>query len=83
MKVVNLDIKMFKKSDKGFSQRRSVVIQPTETTTVAEIKNVAKGKLNYPFEIESEEFWYMDKQLKNDTDIVPNKSGNEYIITFK
>jgi hypothetical protein len=83
MKKVNLDIKMFKKSDKGFSQRKSVTIQPTETTTVAEIKNVAKGKLNYPFEIESEEFWYMDKQLKNDTDIVPNMSGNEYIITFK
>jgi hypothetical protein len=83
MKVVNLSIKMLKKSDKNFSQKRNVVIKPTETTTVVDIKNSVKDQLGFPFEIESEEFWYMSRQLKNDTDIVPNMSGNEYIITFK
>ena len=82
MKVVNLDIKMLKKSDRGFSKRKSVIINPTETTTVADIKNAVKDEINLPFEKEKEEFWYMSKELK-DTDIVPNMSGNEYIITFK
>jgi hypothetical protein len=82
MKIVNLDIKMLKKSDRGFSRRKSVIINPTETTTVADIKNAVKDEINLPFEKEKEEFWYMSKELK-DTDIVPNMSGNEYIITFK
>ena len=82
MKVVNLDIKMLKKSDTQFSQRKSVVIKPTETTTVADIKNIVKDEIKFPFEKEKEEFFYMSKELK-DTDIVPNMSGNEYIITFK
>jgi hypothetical protein len=82
MKIVNLDIKMLKKSDRGFSRRRSVIINPTETTTVADIKNAVKDEINLPFEKEKEEFWYMSKELK-DTDIVPNMSGNEYIVTFK
>jgi hypothetical protein len=82
MKIVNLDIKMLKKSDRGFSRRRSVIINPTETTTVADIKNAVKDEINLPFEKEKEEFWYMSKELK-DTDVVPNMSGNEYVITFK
>jgi hypothetical protein len=82
MKVVNLDIKMLKKSDRGFSKRKSVIINPTETTTVADIKNAVKDEINLPFEKEKEEFWYMSKELK-DTDVVPNMSGNEYIVTFK
>jgi hypothetical protein len=82
MKVVNLDIKMLKKSDRGFSKRKSVIINPTETTTVADIKNAVKDEINLPFEKEKEEFWYMSKELK-DTDIVPNMSGNEYIVIFK
>jgi hypothetical protein len=82
MKVVNLDIKMLKKSDRGFSIRRSVIINPTETTTVSDIKNAVKDEINLPFEKEKEEFWYMSKELK-DTDIVPNMSGNEYIVIFK
>jgi hypothetical protein len=73
---------MLKKSDRGFSRRRSVIINPTETTTVADIKNAVKDEINLPFEKEKEEFWYMSKELK-DTDIVPNMSGNEYIVTFK
>jgi hypothetical protein len=82
MKIVNLDIKMLKKSDRGFSKRKSVIINPTETTTVADIKNAVKDEINLPFEKEKEEFWYMSKELK-DTDIVPNMSGNEYIVIFK
>ena len=82
MKIVNLDIKMLKKSDRGFSRRKSVIINPTETTTVADIKNAVKDEINLPFEKEKEEFWYMSKELK-DTDIVPNMSGNEYIVIFK
>lgn len=82
MKVVNLDIKMLKKSDTQFSQRKSVVIKPTETTTVADIKNAVKDEIKFSFEKEKEEFFYMSKELK-DTDIVPSMSGNEYIITFK
>ena len=82
MKVVNLDIKMLKKNDNQFSQRKSVVIKPTETTTVDDIKNAVKDEIKFPFEKEKEEFFYMSKELK-DTDIVPNMSGNEYIITFK
>jgi hypothetical protein len=82
MKVVNLDIKMLKKSDTQFSQRKSVVIKPTETTTVADIKNIVKDEIKFPFEKEKEEFFYMSKELK-DTDIVPNMSGNEYIVIYK
>lgn len=82
MKVVNLDIKMLKKNDNQFSQRKSVVIKPTETTTVDDIKNAVKDEIKFPFEKEKEEFFYMSKELK-DTDIVPSMSGNEYIVTFK
>ena len=82
MRVVNLDIKMLKKGDNQFAQRKSVIIKPTETTTVADIKNAVKDEIKIPFEKEKEEFYYMSKELK-DTDIVPNMSGNEYIITFK
>lgn len=80
MKVVNLDIKVYKKDQ--MLMRKSVVIKPTETTTVADIKNIVKDELNFPFEKEKEEFYYMSKELK-DTDIVPNMSGNEYIVTYK
>ena len=37
---------------------------------------------HYKTQKEKEEFWYMSKELK-DTDIVPNMSGNEYIVIFK
>ena len=80
MKVVNLDIKVYKKGQ--MLMRKSVVINPTETTTVADVKNIVKDELNFPFEKEKEEFFYMSKELK-DTDIVPNMSGNEYIVTYK
>lgn len=82
MKIVNLDIKIGKKGQSQLLSRKSVVIKPTETTTVADIKNAVKNEINYPFEKEKEEFFYMSKELK-DTDIVPNMSGNEYIVTFK
>lgn len=82
MKIVNLDIKIGKKGQSQLLSRKSVVIKPTETTTVADIKNAVKDEINFPFEKEKEEFYYMSKKLK-DTDIVPNMSGNEYIITFK
>ena len=82
MKIVNLDIKVVKKGRDQLLSRKSVPIKPTETTTVADIKNAVKDEINFPFEKEKEEFYYMSKKLK-DTDIVPNMSGNEYIITFK
>ena len=82
MKIVNLDIKVVKKGRDQLLSRKSVPIKPTETTTVADIKNAVKDEINFPFEKEKEEFFYMSKELK-DTDIVPNMSGNEYIITFK
>ena len=82
MKIVNLDIKIGKKGRSQLLSRKSVEIKPTETTTVADIKNAVKDEINFPFEKEKEEFFYMSKELK-DTDIVPNMSGNEYIITFK
>jgi hypothetical protein len=82
MKVVNLDIKIGKKGQDQLLSRKSVVIKPTETTTVADIKASVQDQLNFPFEKEKEEFFYMSKQLK-DTDIVKNMSGNEYIVTYK
>lgn len=82
MKIVNLDIKIGKKGRSQLLSRKSVPIKPTETTTVADIKNAVKDEINFPFEKEKEEFFYMSKELK-DTDIVPNMSGNEYIVTFK
>ena len=82
MKIVNLDIKIGKKGQDQLLSRKSVVIKPTETTTVADIKNLVKDELNFPFEKEKEEFFYMSKELK-DTDIVKNMSGNEYIVTYK
>ena len=82
MKIVNLDIKIGKKGRSQLLSRKSVAIKPTETTTVADIKNAVKDEINFPFEKEKEEFFYMSKLLK-DTDIVPNMSGNEYIVTYK
>ena len=82
MKVVNLDIKIGKKGQSQLLSRKSVAIKPTETTTVADIKASVQDQLNFPFEKEKEEFFYMSKELK-DTDIVPNMSGNEYIVTYK
>ena len=63
MKVVNLDIKMLKKSDRGFSKRKSVIINPTETTTVADIKNAVKDEINLPFEKEKEEAFGLRRTL--------------------
>ena len=82
MKVINLDIKIGKKGQDQLLSRKSVIIKPTETTTVADIKASVQDQLNFPFEKEKEEFFYMSKELK-DTDIVPNMSGNEYIVTYK
>lgn len=83
MKVVNLDIKAIKKGLGGFLFRKSIIISPTETTTVNDIKNLVKDEFNViPYEKDKEEFYYMSKKL-NDTDIVPNMSGNEYIVIYK
>lgn len=82
MKVVNLDIKVVKKGQDQLLSRKSVVIKPTETTTVADIKASVQDQIKFNFEKEKEEFFYMSKELK-DTDIVKNMSGNEYIVTYK
>lgn len=82
MKVVNLDIKVVKKGQDQLLSRKSVVIKPTETTTVADIKASVQDQIKFNLEKEKEEFFYMSKELK-DTDIVKNMSGNEYIITYK
>lgn len=82
MSILNLDIKIGKKGKDQLLSRLSKSIQVTETTTVAQVKEMVKDEFNFPFEKESEQFNYMSKELK-DTDIVPNKSGNEYIVTYK
>lgn len=82
MKVVNLDIKVVKKGQDQLLSRKSVVIKPTETTTVADIKASVQDQIKFNLEKEKEEFFYMSKELK-DTDIVKNMSGNEYIVTYK
>ena len=82
MSILNLDIKIGKKGSDQLLSRKSKSIQINETTTVAQVKEMVQDELNFPFEKESEQFFYMSKELK-DTDIVPNKSGNQYIVTFK
>ena len=77
-----LDVNTIVKKDNNVIKRSSKYFNTDEPLTVDHIKNVIKGELGLPFEIVKEEFYYMDKILK-DTDTAPFKSGNELILTVK
>jgi hypothetical protein len=49
---------------------------------ILDVKNLIKSELNLPFEIVSEEFYFGTGKIE-DTDLTPNRSGLEYIITIK
>lgn len=80
MRTINIDIKI-KKSDKVILKRQEVRVAVTEGMTVLDVKNHIKSNLNLPLEITSEELYFGDKM--KDTDLVPNKSGLEYIVVVK
>lgn len=80
MKII--DVNTIVKKDNNVIKRFSKYFNTDEPLTVNHIKNVIKGELGLPFEIVKEEFYYMDKILK-DADTAPFKSGNELILIVK
>ena len=72
--TINRNAQKIKRTEKSFNT--------DEPLTVEHIKSVIKGELGFPFEVVKEEFWYMSKELQN-SDEVPFKSGNEFILTIK
>jgi hypothetical protein len=81
MKSINIDVKL-KKSEKTILKRIEKRITVSEGMVILDVKNLIKSELNLPFEIVSEEFYYGTGKIE-DTDLTPNKSGLEYIITIK
>jgi len=81
MRSVNIDVKVMK-SEKKILFRQENRITISEGLTILDVKNLIKTELNLPFEIISEEFYFGNNKIE-DTDLTPNKSGLEYIITVK
>lgn len=81
MKSINIDVKV-KKSEKTILKRIEKRITVSEGMVILDVKNLIKSELNLPFEIISEEFYFGNNKIE-DTDLTPNKSGLEYIITVK
>lgn len=81
MKSINIDVKV-KKSEKTILKRIEKRITVSEGMVILDVKNLIKSELNLPFEIVSEEFYVGTSKIE-DTDLTPNKSGLEYIITIK
>lgn len=78
--MINIDIKI--KASKKMLTRRQKQIQLTEGLTVLGVKNQIKSDIQIPSEIVSEEFYFGTSKM-DDTDMIPNKTGLEYIITIK
>lgn len=72
--IVKKNGQNFKRVTKSFSTN--------EPFNVGYVKDLIKSDLGFPFEVVKEEFYYMDEKLE-DTDNVPFKSGNEFILTIK
>lgn len=79
MKTLDISVKVIKNQS---IRRLTKSFNVNEPLTVENIKNMVKGEIEFPFEMVKEEFYYMSKELK-DTDIIPFKSGNEFILTIK
>jgi hypothetical protein len=81
MKSVNIDVKV-KKSEKKILSNLEKRITVSEGMVILDVKNLIKSELNLPFEIVSEEFYFGTSKIE-DTELTPNRSGLEYIITIK
>jgi hypothetical protein len=77
-----LDVNTIVKKDGHKIKRVSKSFYGDQPLTVEYVKRVIKEDLGFPFEVVKEEFYYMSKELK-ETDGVPFKSGNEFILTIK
>jgi hypothetical protein len=80
MKILDVDVKIIKNKQK--IKRFKKTFNTNESMMVEQVKNVIKNGIDFPFEIVKEEFYYMSKELKNE-DVLPFKSGNEFILTIK
>jgi hypothetical protein len=80
MKILNIDVNIIKGQQK--IKRFKKTFNTNELLTVEHVKGVIKNEVEFPFEIVKEEFYYMSKELKNE-DVLPFKSGNEFILTIK
>jgi hypothetical protein len=80
MKILDIDVKVIKDKQKIKSFQKT--FNTNEPLTVEHIKGVIKNEMGFPFEIVKEEFYCKSNELK-DTDTVPFKSGNEFILTIK
>jgi hypothetical protein len=80
MKILDVNTIVYKNGHK--IKRVSKSFNTNEPLTVEHIKGVIKGELGFPFEVVKEQFYYMSNELK-DTDTVPFKSGNEFILKIK
>ncbi len=78
--MINIDIKI-KTSNKMLTKKK-MQVKVTDGLSTLDVKNQIKSAISLPSEIISEEFYFGTGKM-NDTDVVPNKSGFEYIITIK
>jgi hypothetical protein len=78
--MINIDIKI-KTSNKMLTKKK-MQVKVTDGLTTLDVKNQIKSTISLPSEIISEEFYFGTGKM-TDTDVVPNKSGFEYIITIK
>ncbi len=79
-KMINIDIKI--NTSKKMLTRKQKQVNLTEGLSVLDVKNQIKSSLSLPTELVSEEFYFGTNKM-NDNDLIPNKSGLEYIITIK
>ncbi len=78
--MINIDIKI-KTSNKMLTKKK-MQVKVTDGLTTLDVKNQIKSTISLPSEIISEELYFGTGKM-SDTDVVPNKSGFEYIITIK
>ena len=78
--MISIDVKI--NASKKMLTRKQKQVNLTEGLTVLDVKNQIKSSLVLPNELISEEFYFGTGKM-NDSDLIPNKSGLEYIITIK
>lgn len=78
----HVDLKI--KKDGETSNRSLGDYNAEKQLTAGELKTLVKSKLDYPFTIEKEELFLLNKEIKDDAEIIDERiSGVQYIIYYK
>jgi len=78
----HVDLKI--KKDGETSNRSLGDYNAEKQLTAGELKTLVKSQLDYPFTIEKEELFLLNKEIKDDAEIIDERiSGVQYIIYYK